>query len=275
MQPSSTSSKSWQQPLTATLAVFVDGPVGHLLLLQLVVAAIASSAVLWVFSVTWMPVIEEAVSTLPKEGQLRSGALVWKAGSPMRLAGNRFLTLAVDLDQSRQYQSAAHIYGEFGMTSLRVFSLVGGAELPYPRGWIIAFNRTDLEPAWGAWKPAILAGITLGSMIWLLAIWTLLSALYAPLVTLAGFYLDRRVNLWRSWKLSGVALMPGALLMTAAVLFYGAGIVDLLHFITISALHLVIGWICIVCGMFLLPRVAPSLKRNPFKRGLRESAGTE
>jgi hypothetical protein len=60
--------------------------------------------------------------------------------------------------------------------------------------------------------------------------------------------------------------MPGALLFTAAIIFYSVAGLDIVQLATAAAAHVVIGWIYLVLGVFAAPRLpfAAEAKKNPF-----------
>ena len=76
--------------------------------------------------------------------------------SPQLLAEGRLLALDVDLDHSGQIGSTADVQIEFGRETVRVFSLFGYRDWDYPGNYVIAFNRNELEPRWGAWAAELL-----------------------------------------------------------------------------------------------------------------------
>ena len=60
--------------------------------------------------------------------------------------------------------------------------------------------------------------------------------------------------------------MPGALLMTAAILAYGLGALDLIQLAVAAAGHIVLGWVYLIASLLSLPRhpAAPTRPANPF-----------
>jgi hypothetical protein len=103
-------------------------------------------------------------------------------------------------------------------------------------------------------------------LLWCLASWTVLATVYVLPVWLGGFFANRDLNLRQSWKLSGAALMPGALVMIAAILFYGLGVLDLVRLAAASGAHIVIGWIYVIGGVWASPKLIPGARvsENPF-----------
>ena len=107
---------------------------------------------------------------------------------------------------------------EFGREDFKVYSLLGYVQGAYPRSRAVAFNRTELGPWWGAWAPPILAIVAGLVVAGLMVSWACLATVYCLPVWLIGFFANRDCSLGGSWRLAGAALMPGALLMCAAIL---------------------------------------------------------
>jgi hypothetical protein len=201
---------------------------------------------------------------LPVAGEIHAGRLDWPGHPPQILAEGRFLAFIVDPNHSGQIHSPADVQIEFGAQTVRVFSLLGYQDFPYPPDQIISFNRTELEPLWGAWEPELLAITVLAVVAGLMLAWAALATVYFLPVWLIGFFANRNLNFPGSWKLAGAALMPGALLLTAAVAFYALGMLDLIQMSFAFGAHLALGWIYLLLSLLFLPPVFPSGKRNPF-----------
>ena len=260
---------AWQ-PLTGRgVAAFAGASLGRLLLVQLVFALVGAGVVVWFLDTAWFPAIQEAIRQLPPEGEIRDGSLEWQGDWPARLAEGRFLALAVDLKHEGQARSPAHLEVEFGEKDVKVFSLLGFAEAEYPRGWRVAFNRPELEPWWGAWRPAILAMVAGLVVAGSLASWALLAAVYCWPAWLIGFFADRDAGPGGSWRVAGAAQMPGALVLTAGIVCYGLGALDLVRLAVAAGADLFLGWVYLFAGMLCLPRypAAAGLAGNPFMVG--------
>ncbi len=246
------------------MAAFAHVRLGRLLVVQFIVAVLAAVAVDWFLAHGCFPTISTAIKQLPDQGEIRAGQLDWHGEAPVLLAEGGFLAFDVDLEHTGQIHSPAQVQIEFGRKTIRVFSLLGYREWNYPPGWIVAFNRTDLEPLWGAWKPDILA-ITAGAVIvGLMLSWAVLAAVYFLPVWLICFFADRDLNFRQSWRLAGAALMPGALLLTVAIAFYALGVLDLIQMSFAFGAHLVLGWIYLFISPLFLRQVSPAEKQNPF-----------
>jgi hypothetical protein len=254
----------WQPITPKGVAGFAHAPLGRLLLVQFLVALLSAGAIMWAISAAWFPVIHEAIEKLPPQDEIRSGVLGWNGNTPQKLAGNRFLSIAVDLKNEGTARSPAHVNVEFTRRSVRIHSLLGYWEAGYPRPFIIAFNRTELSPWWGAWSPAILALLGVAVITGLLVTWAVLATLYCFVPLIAGYFLDRDLPLPASWRLAGAALLPGALFISVGIVSYGLGLLDLPRLGAAVGLHFVIPWIYLLAAppkVRYLPGAEPS---NPF-----------
>jgi hypothetical protein len=265
MTEAPTSTFAWEPFTPRGVAAFAHAPLGRLLLVQVIVALLGAASVVCFLHDSVFPVIETAINNLPATGEIRSAQLDWRDDSPKLLADGRFLALDVDLVHSGKINSTADLQIEFGQEDVWPSALLGYTEIPYPDGQTIAFNRTDLEPLWGAWKATFYFGAAAAAAIGLLASWWLLATLYFLPVWLAGFFVNRDLNFRRSWKLSGAGLLPGALFMAAGILLYDCGAVDIVQFSFIFAAHLVLGWIYLFVSLLFVPGIPAALpKGNPF-----------
>ena len=253
-------------PLTPYgVAALARASFARLLLVQLVVALLAAGVITWFFYDSIFPVVQTAIQQLPDTGSIRSGRLDWPEAAPRLLAPGRVLALDVDPGHSGQINTAADLQVEFGRSTVRLYSLLGYLEFGYPPDDIISFNRTELQPLWGAWRIEILFLIALASAIGLWLSWWLVATLYLMPVWLLGFYTNRTLNLRQSWRLAGAALLPGALLLTLGILLYDLGGLNLVQFSTVFIAHFLLAWIYLFVSLLFLPRtpVAPP-KGNPF-----------
>jgi hypothetical protein len=258
---------AWEPLTPRGVAAFARAKLGRLLLVQFIVALLAAASVVWFFDDGCFPTISAAIQKLPADGEIRSGKLDWRGDPSQMLADGKFLAFDVDLNHSGKIHSTADVQIEFGKDSVRVSSLLPGySEIFYVPDRVAPFNRTELEPLWGAWDMDILfiaaATVTAG----LLVSWWLLATIYFLPVWLLGFFANRKLNFRACWKLSGAALLPGALLMAAGVLLYDAGFLDLVSLGFIFAAHFALGWIYLFLSQLFLPRIPEEeTKANPFK----------
>jgi hypothetical protein len=256
---------AWEPFTPRGVAAFAHASFGRLLLLQIIIALVAAASVVWFLDDSVFPVVKTAIQNLPAAGEIRSAKLDWRGDSPKLLAEGRFLALDVDLNHSGKINSPADLQIEFGKETIWSSALLGYTEIPYPTGEIISFNRTDLEPLWGAWRAEILFIAAAATAIGVLASWWLLATIYFLPVWILGYFVNRDLNFRRSWKLSGAALLPGALLMAAGILLYNFGAVDLVQFGFIFGAHFVLGWIYLFVSLLFVPGIPAALpKGNPF-----------
>ena len=265
---------AWQPLTPRGVAAFAYATLGRVLAVEMIMALLAAAAVVWFLHTAWFPTVGRAISQLPSVGEIQSGRLDWPGDSPTSLAEGRFVAFTVDLTHEGKARSPAHLQVEFGETNYMVFSLLGFVEGAYPRGRVVAFNREDLVPWWGAWAPALL-GIAAGLVVSVLMLaWAVLATVYALPVWLLGFFANRELSLRGSWRLAGAALMPGALLLSAAICLYGAGAFGLIELALAGAAHLVIGWVYLIASPLKLPLHAAfaGVGENPFVASRKEQA---
>jgi len=264
MTASKSSPTAWEPLTPRGVAAFARARLGRLLLVQFIIAVLAAIAVDWYLAFDCFPTVNIAIKQLPDQGEIRAGRLNWHGDSPVLLAGGGFLAFDVDLEHTGQINSTAQVQIEFGRESVRVFSLLGYTDFQYPSDQPFYFDRTDLEPLWDAWKPDILAIATGAVIVGLMLSWAVLATVYFLPVWLICFFADRDLNFRQSWRLAGAALMPGALLLTAAIALYALGALDLIQMSFAFAAHLVLGWIYLFISPLFLSRLSPAEKQNPF-----------
>jgi len=256
---------AWQPLTPRGVAAFSRARWGRLLLVQFIAALLAAAAAAWFLREAWFPVIKEAIVHLPQGGEIRRGELTWSGDSPVRLAEDRWLALTVDSKHEGTAHSPAHFEIEFGRNDARIYSLFGFLQVRYSNRWNLAFNRSELEPWWGAWARPLLAmaaALVIGGLMFS---WTVLATLYFLPAWLAGLYTNRDLSLRGSWRLAGAALMPGALLLTAAIVLYGLAVLDLIELAVAAALHLVVGCAYVCAATLSLPRHPEAVEKgNPF-----------
>jgi hypothetical protein len=255
---------AWEPLTPRGVASFAHARLGRLLLVQFIVALLAATSVTWFLDDSVFPVIRKAIANLPVTGEIRSAQLTVHDDSPKLLAEGRFLALDVDLDHNGKINSTADVQIEFGRKTIWTSGLLGYTEFSYPDTGPLPFNRTDLEPLWGAWRVVILFLAAVAAVIGLLASWWLLATVYCLPAWLAGFFVNRDLNFRRSWKLSGAALLPGALLMAAGILLYDLGVVDLVQFGFIFGAHFVLSWIYLFVSLLFVPGISAAPPKNPF-----------
>jgi hypothetical protein len=255
---------AWEPVTPRGVAAFAHASLERLLLVQFIVALLAAASVVWFLDDGCCPTVNAAIGQLPANGGIYFGKLDWPDDAPKLLSEGRFLAFVVDPKHSGQIRSPAPFQIEFGRESVSVFSLFGEAEFPYAGDRGMPFNQPELEPLWGAWKPDLLALAALTTFFGLLLIWSALATIYFVPVRLVCFFANRDLNFHQSWKLAAAALLPGALLMTVAILCFNFNVFDLVRLCFAFGMHLVLGWIYLFVSPMFLPRALPSEKPNPF-----------
>lgn len=258
---------AWQPLTPRGVAAFARAPLRRLLLVQFIVALAVALGVALLCYDRYVPVIGSAIAKLPAASQVRQQQLEWQGNSPVLLAENRFLSLMVDLERTGQLRSVAHLQFEFSRTNIVARSLFGYVELPYANGWTMPAGREALQPLWGAWLPALLAGVMGLVLVWLFVSWVGLAFLYTGTVWWLGFFLNRDLSWSGSWKLSSAALLPGALVMLAGISFYDLGALDLVGMLFLFGAHILVGWAYLVLGVLAAARVnsETGARKNPFR----------
>lgn len=265
-KPAPTRRIAWEPLTPRGVAAYASASWGRLLLVQFVFAVVAAVSVVVFLRTAWFPTVRAAINQLPDEGEIRNRELRWTDDNPQRLAEGDWLAFTVDLDHEGRLRTAADLEVEFGRKDVRVWSLFGYYEWRYPPGWIIAFNRTELQPWWGAWQPPIL-WMTFGAVIvGLMISWVVIATIYWLPAWMIGFYANRSLSVWGSWKLAGAALMAASLVADAGILLYAAGALNLVGLFAVMIGHVVVGWIYVAVSPLFAPRLGsvPLSRRNPF-----------
>jgi len=255
---------AWEPVTPRGVAAFARASFERLLVVQSIFALLTTAVVVWVLSNGFFPTVADAVNQLPDTGDITRGRLAWPDDSPKLLAEGHFLAFSVDLKHSGKLRSPAQFQFEFGERSMWILSLFGLAEIQYPNDQAYYFSRPGVQPAWGAWAPEILGLAAIGTFFGLLLIWALVATVYFLPVWLIAFFANREMGLGQSWKLAGAALMPGTLLLTLAMILYGAGAFDLVQLCFAYGMHFIIGWIYLFVSPIYLNRAVPGDKGNPF-----------
>ncbi len=255
---------AWEPLTPRGVAAFARAPFERLFIVQAVFAFIATASVVWLLSDGIFPVIDDAIDQLPEAGSIHGGKLDWRDDSPVMLAEGKILALSVDVEHGGALRSPADFQFEFGRDSVVIYSLFGEGEVAYPTGYLIAANRADARPAWGAWAPDLLGLAAIGTFLGLVIIWALLATVYFLPVWLLCFFANRDLNFRASWKLAAAALMPGAALLSLSLVLYECGAFDFVQLCFAFGMHLVIGWIYLFVSPLFLNRALPAEKKNPF-----------
>jgi hypothetical protein len=254
---------AWQPFTPRGIAAFAGATFGRLFIVQVVVALLAAGAAVWFLSAVWFPAAEEAIRNVSGDGAVRAGHLDITGQTTERLVTNRFLTFAIDTQSEKGHAYSADVFVVLRSGYYEVCSLFGCRTSRYPVQ-STAFNRLELEARCGAWKPFLLGIAALGVIFGLLFSWGLLATIYFLFVRTFAFFADRNVTFGGSWRLCGAALLAGAVLLIAAIVGYGFGVVDVVRLLLIAVLHVVVPWVLIVFATRALPRVSAKAPKNPF-----------
>lgn len=256
------------QPVTfAGVAAFGHASFARLLCFQMIVGAIAGGALVFLFEIAWVPVIARTIAELPPTGAIRNGTLDWPQPTPVQSAGSTFLWISIDPMDALDPGEGADLQVQFKRSGLRFKSLLGYLSFPYPPGVVIALNRTEVEPWWGAWRLPIDIGVVAGTILTLWMIWAALALAYSWPVRLISFYADRQLSWFGAWRLAAACLLPGALFISLGIVAYAWHRINLVQLLGAFVLHLMVGWIYVLCTPFCLPRVperSGRSKGNPF-----------
>jgi hypothetical protein len=257
----------WQPVTPGGVAALALRQANRLFRVQAVIALLLVGSLLWFLSSAWFPVIEAAAAELPAQAQIKARSLEWGGPAPMRLAGNQFLSITVDLGNAGS-RSTSDLEVELGRDGVRIRSLFGYLEWRYLAGYQIDLSRTEFQAWWGAWRQPLLAMI--GALAWisLFLSWGLLSWFYAPLAYLIGFYADRVGSFQTHRRLAAAALLPGSMVLAGGLVLYGLQRIDLIGLLFAATVQIVIGWIYLLVSPFALPRKAGCPRRrrgNPFR----------
>jgi hypothetical protein len=269
------SNHSIAQPFTfGGVAGFAHVSFGWLLMFQICAAVIAAGAMVTFVELGWAPVIQRTIQQFPATGQIQQQRLSWPTTTPVRTFGSSFLCVSVDPAGSLDPAEGADLQLELGQKELRLRSFLGYVAVPYPAGYVIALNRTELEPWWGAWHLAmtVTAAAAVVAGLWLT--WAVLALIYAWPVRLIAFYADRALTWLGAYRVAAAALLPGALFFSLAILAYTWHRLTLLQLLLAALLHLMIGWAFVLVTPFCLPRTPARGtvgKKNPFKAQAAES----
>ncbi len=233
--------------------------------MHVLMALIAAGTIVWFIWSAWFPVIKEAIRHLPAEGTIESRQLKVVLDPAQPLASSRLLGFVPDPEDLGGTGLTTDFLIQFRKSHIRVCSLLGCRDFPYPPQPFLQFNRPELEPKWDAWEPILLAIAGVTSALLLLASWFALATLYFLPVFFLGYLKDKALTVGGAWRLAAAAQMPGALLLTAGIVCYALAIVDLIGLFSLSVIHFVVGWVYMVAATLALPpKQALITPGNPF-----------
>lgn len=212
-----------RQPFTwRGLAALAVQPAGRFAAWCLVTAALLGGAAGRFYAVAWQPALDAAVHQLPASGEIRDGRLNWPTNTVTELARTRHLALRVNPPAAPVTGQAADVEVELLGGDLTVQSLFGYWAVRYPRGWVIALNRPEVEPLWLTWRPYLPVLVGAGAALGALGLWFVLGLVAAPVLRVWTAVLRRDVTLGGCWRLSVGALLPGGWIVAGGLVLYAA-----------------------------------------------------
>lgn len=253
------------QPFTIPgVARYASAPPWKLLATLLPFALLGALVTVFMVSQCWAPVITEAVSNLPANSVIVAGQLSWPEKQGRLLGANEFLSIETITPTDTIEARATDISILLEPDDFRVGSLAGYASFPYPNRWEIKLDRDTVAPWWGAWRPALLAFFAGVTLLALLASWSLFAMVYSLVVLWIALLFNRDLAWRQAWKISCAAQMPGALLISFAILLYGLGEIALIFFLILAGTHFVVTWLYLLFVPFCISKKEKSAK-NPFR----------
>lgn len=258
---------AWQPFTPQGVAAFAGAGWGRLLAMLMLMGLGAGLVMMWFVRGAWFPPADKAVAALPLSGEIAGGRLLMDLPGPLPLAGNRYLALAIDLEHRGTVTPPADLQIELGATNLHLRGMLGYIEVRYPRAWHLPLNQRQAVPWWGAWKQAVLAGVWVAGTVGLMFIWIVLGFLYIPLARVVAWLRGVELGVSAAWRLCAASLMPGAVIMTAALWAYGWGLIDLVRLGLVAIFHVMVAWVYVPLSVLCLPRSKRPGKSpgNPFE----------
>ncbi len=253
-----TATTAWQPFTFGGVAAFAHAATVRLLVVSLLVAALVGWTVERVIRLAWFPAVELAVRHLPPVGEIRGGALRWPTNAVTTLADTRFLTIVVNPNVAPLPGNAADVQLEFTASELCLHSLFGYWAWPYPRDQVLALDRTTVEPVWAAWRPTVRLGVLGGTIGGLLLVWSLVALIAAPFLRAYVWVLHRAASMGGCWRLAMAALLPGGLLVAAALFFYATHAFVLSDVVIAFALAHLLDLVLMLGAPWCLPREQPT-----------------
>jgi hypothetical protein len=257
---------AWQPFTFGGVAAFAGARMGKLLAAEFVTALMAATCVVWFLHRAYCPVILQAIQKMPDSARLSGGGL---QGVPDTvIAESKFLAIAARPRSGGFIGQDADVQVELRQNDFcagSVFWPDWGLDFPYRQDIVLNLARSSLEPWWSAWQPVLLLAVGAATVLFLLLSWAVLASIYAVPAKFVAWYADRCLTWGGAWRLASAALIPGALMLTAAIILYSWSVIDLVGLSFFVALHFILGWVYVVGGSCKVTRLFPSdSKRNPF-----------
>jgi hypothetical protein len=264
---------AWQPFTFGGVAAFATAPLRRLLLVQIIVAVIASASITWFIAKGYGTVISRTIEQLPETAAIEAGTITG-INSPIT-AETKFVSVQIDTGDEPQFTEASDLQIEFRKENGRACSLLrsvfGCVVFDYPGDHKISLARSRLEPWWGARQPLIWALTFVAGIVYMFLSWALLAIIWSIIAKLIAWFADRQLGWFGAWKLSSAALMPGALLLAVGVRLYHWQAIDLIALSVFFFGHAFVGLVYVLGAPFKCPKleVTPSAQKpkppkNPF-----------
>lgn len=219
----------------------------------------------------WLPALDLAVRQLPETGEIHDGRLSWPTNIVVELVRTPYLAAQVNPRAAPAPGPAADVVIELLADEVSVQSLFGYWVFGYPRNWVIALNRPEVEPVWSAWRPHLSVLVGAGVAAFGVGCWAVVALVAAPGVRLLAALLRRAATLGGCWRLVMAALLPGGLIVAGGLWLYAGYGFRLLDFLVAFGLaHLVGPWLALG-AVWRLPRRRPV---SPFAEPATEPTGS-
>ena len=264
---------AWQPFTFGGVAAFASAPLLRLLLVQLIVAIIASASIVWFLAHAYGPVVSSTIEQLPETAAIEAGYITG-VDAPV-IVETKFLSVQIDTSQDPQFSESSDLQIELrkgdGRACSLLRSLLGCVEFDYPRDHTISLARSHLEPWWGARQPLIWALTFIAAIVYMFVSWAVLAVVWMFVAKIIAWFADRGLSWFGAWKACSAALMPGALLLALAVRLYHWQVIDLITLSVFYFAHLIVGLVYVIGGPFKCPKLAltiegdkPKPPKNPF-----------
>lgn len=248
---------AWQPFTFGGVAALARATSGRVVAVELVVAAVATAAILSLVASDWFPVLDQAIAALPETGRIERRRLHLPFSGSRILAENPFLAVVVEGTPAGSVSAGSDLRVELRRDQWRLCSVPGCIAMPYPADWTVELNRPELKPRWGAWQPFLLVFTALGVVAGLLGFWTLLAAVCAPVACGLAWAARRPLSWAGGWRLSSAALMPAAVLGALGVLLYASAVIDLVQWAGLLVVQGALASVYLAISPFFLPPPTP------------------
>ncbi len=263
--------EAWQPLTFGGVARFAVASRLRLLTAELVFALMVATTAVWFVQQAWVPVIDKSIREMPPTGEIRGGRLAWPSGAMVQQEGP-FMRIDIRPGGFTNVVESADLVLAFGPDNLQVGSNLGLGllPLPYPTGWTWLFNKTELEPWWGARSHMVLAGLGLLVVVFLLVTWSAVGLLYTfP----AKVFSVNRVDWVGARKVAIAAQLPGALVMSVGIVLYSLKQLDLVALLIVWGVHLVVSWVYLMFSPILAPKLPKPQKSKQKKTKAKRDSG--